>query len=573
MKLAQLPNINYLWASLIVEELIRNGVEYFCIAPGSRSTPLTMAAAAHPKALSFVHFDERGLGFHALGYIAAKKKPCVIITTSGTAVANLLPAIIETSKKKLPLIILTADRPPELRLTGAHQTIDQVKIFSNYVKWQFDFPCPTLDIASEFILTTMDQAVSQSKGSPNGVVHINCMFREPLAPTETSINFTPYLKTIVSWQKKSDVYTQYHLPIKILHPLIIDEAVHKINLIKKGLIVVGKLSSKKEREAVLKLSEKLGWAVLPDISSGLRLGTIHKNIIPYFDQILLSKSFQKKYQADGILHLGGRITSKRWYEYVKNVKPAQYMMVLNHPLRNDPLHNVTTRIECSVVHFCKQMNKKLSLNKEKSFLKAWQKENQKAEKTIQQQWDKDGALTESAAARLITQFIPKNTALFLSNSMPIREVDQLGDFRNNAIEIGANRGASGIDGIIATTAGFITGLEQPVTLLVGDLSFLHDLNSLAMLKYLNHPMVIIIFNNNGGRIFSQLPIAHNNPYFDRFFKTPHDLTFHAAAEMFDLNYAKPETKKEFIQTYTIALKSKVSTIIEIETERKKYELD
>ncbi len=564
MNLQKSPNLNHLWATLLIEELIRNGVKYFCISPGSRCAPLTMAVAANPKAISLVHFDERGTGFHALGYIVATQRPCAIITTSGTAVANLFPAIIETFKKKLPLIILTADRPPELRFTGAHQTIDQVKIFDDYVRWQFDFPCPTLDIPPEFILTTTDQAVSQAKGNPGGPVHINCMFREPLAPTNTKTNFAPYLKTISPWLKNTTVHTDYHSPVKTLKATSVNDTLKKINTIKKGLIVVGKLSSNKERAAVLKFATNLGWPVLPDISSGLRLGISHENVIPYFDQILLSKKFIQKNKPDGILHLGGRITSKRWYEYIEQTQPNAYIMVLNHPLRNDPLHNVSTRVESPIGTFCEHVNKKLSPHKKSNFLTAWKKANQKVDEEIKQHFDKDGPLTESAVARLITQYIPQNTGLFLSNSMAIREVNMYGHPGKKQIEIGANRGASGIDGIMATAAGFTTGLNKPVTLLIGDLAFLHDLNSLAMLKLLKHPLVIIILNNNGGDIFSHLPIAQSNPYFERYFKTPHHLTFHCAAEMFDLNYAQPETKKEFIQTYTIALKSTVSTIIEIQ---------
>jgi len=525
-----------------------------------------MAAAANPKATTLVHFDERGNGFHALGYISAAKRPCAIITTSGTAVANLFPAIVETSKKKLPLIILTADRPPELHFTGAHQTIDQVKIFDSYVKWQFDIPCPTTDIAPEFILTTIDQAVSQAKGNPGGPVHLNCMFREPLAPIKTQTNFSSYLKSISSWIKNPCVYTNYISPSKTLETTSIDSILKKVNTIKKGIIIVGKLSSDKEREHVLKLAEQLNWPVLPDISSGLRLGKSHPHIISYFDQILLSKKFTQQNKPDGILHLGGRITSKRWYEYVERTQPKEYIMVLNHPLRNDPLHNVSTRVESPLEAFCKCLSKKLTHHKKSSFLSLWQKANKKVEADIKQRFDKHGPLSASAVARLITQFIPKNSGLFLSNSMSIREIDMYGHPGNTRIEIGANRGASGIDGIIATACGFATGLNKSVTLLIGDLAFLHDLNSLAMLRTLKKTLIMIVLNNNGGEIFSHLPIAQNNPYFERFFTTPHYLTFDAAAEMFDLNYAKPETKEEFIKTYQIACQGKTSTLIEIRNE-------
>src|SRR6185369_4205159 len=200
---------NHLWSALIVEELVRSGVEYFCIAPGSRSAPLTVAVARHPKAKHFVHYDERALAFHALGYASAAKKPVVLICTSGTAGANFFPAIIEASKKKVPLIVLTADRPPELRQTGAVQTIDQTHLFGRYAKFFFQMPCPTVQIKPEVVLTTVDQAVYQAVRNPSGVAHLNCMFRDPLAPVKTGENFNAYLKSIASWNKNRKPYTQY----------------------------------------------------------------------------------------------------------------------------------------------------------------------------------------------------------------------------------------------------------------------------------------------------------------------------------------------------------------------------
>ncbi|MCA9399406.1 MAG: 2-succinyl-5-enolpyruvyl-6-hydroxy-3-cyclohexene-1-carboxylic-acid synthase, partial [Candidatus Omnitrophica bacterium] len=209
MSIINTSNINTIWASLIIEELIRCGVDYFCISPGSRSTPLAVAVANHKKARSFIHFDERGSAFHALGYAAAAKKAACVITTSGTAVANLFPAVIETAKKKLPLIILTADRPPELRFTGANQTIDQVKIFGDYTNWFFDMPAPSTDCAPEFILTSIDQAVAKANGYPKGPVHLNCMFREPLAPLNDKNNYAKYLTTVKNWGKRQTPFTIY----------------------------------------------------------------------------------------------------------------------------------------------------------------------------------------------------------------------------------------------------------------------------------------------------------------------------------------------------------------------------
>jgi len=212
MEIQKAPNINTLWGEFIIEELIRDGVEFFCLAPGSRSTPLTAAVALNKKAKSFVHFDERGLAFHALGYVSALRKPVALICTSATAAANFLPAIIETSKKKLPLIVLTADRPPELQKSGSDQTIDQIGIYGKYVKWEFNFPCPTTDIRPEFVLTTIDQAVYQAKTGTPGPVHLNCMYREPLAPLGRLQDFSKYVKDLMGWAKSQGPYTSYASP-------------------------------------------------------------------------------------------------------------------------------------------------------------------------------------------------------------------------------------------------------------------------------------------------------------------------------------------------------------------------
>lgn len=567
-------NINHLWASLMVEELIRNGVDYFCVAPGSRSTPLTLAVAENTKAQSFVHFDERGLAFHALGYVSATGKPVVLICTSGTAAANFFPAIIEASKKKLPLIVLTADRPPELRATGAHQTIDQVKIFGEYVRWHFDQPCPTIDIPPEFILTTIDQAISRTKGELPGPVHINCMFREPLAPVKAGTKFSLYLRSIQSWLAHTNVYTQYCLPTNTLPKTEMNKAVDAIVKIKKGIIVVGKLKSEKERQGVLKLAEQLNWPIFPDVTSGLRLGYkgSNKQLTAYFDQMLLSPKFTDRFKPDGVLHLGGRITSKRWYEYMDALRPQQYIMVLNHPLRNDPLHNVSLRIQSPVANFCQMVCQHLPQRKGQRILSTMREVgkilNEQIERFLQNQED----LCEPQVARLITQNIPKDTGLFLANSMPIRYVDMFGVPDGFPVVIGGNRGASGIDGILASAAGFLRGLDKPVTLLIGDLACLHDLNSLSMLRHLNQPMVIVVLNNNGGGIFDFLPVAKNigqRNVFEKFFAVPQDITFSGACDMFDLNYAAPETKEEFVKTYNLALKSRTATVLEIFTDRQR----
>jgi len=559
-------NINHCWGTLIIEELSRLGVEYFCVAPGSRSSPLVIALAQHKKVKSFVHFDERGLAFHAMGYGAAAKKPAVLICTSGTAAANFYPAVIEASKKKLPLIVITADRPPELRQTGAVQTIDQVGLFGKYAQWTTDMPCPDTKIDPPFVLTTIDQAWYQAVRN-HGVVHINCMFRQPLTLVKTSEDLTGYIKPLSRWAKSQRPYTDYVTGFESVALPTPKKIAARLDAVKNGVIVVGKIAGPDEAQLVLHLSEKLGWPVFADVSSGLRLGQDHSHLIHYFDHLLSSEKILKNLSFDGVLHLGGRMTSQRYYDFIQKQNPAEYIMVINHALRNDPNHQVSLRVEASVSNFIQTVIGLIKPRKTSVALKVLSKANKVADQIIEDSFEMDEPVNEPRIARLVSQLIPEGQGLFLSNSMPIRDMGNYADFKGRAVSVNGNRGASGIDGIIASAAGYAKGLDKPVTLMIGDLAALHDLNSLAMLRDLSVPMIIIVLNNGGGGIFSFLPIAEFKEGFEKYWGTPHAYTMAAAASMFELNYSQPMDEAHFKKVYTQALKSQTSTIIEVITSR------
>ncbi|HAH21740.1 MAG TPA: 2-succinyl-5-enolpyruvyl-6-hydroxy-3-cyclohexene-1-carboxylic-acid synthase [Candidatus Omnitrophica bacterium] len=559
-------NINHLWGRLIIEELTRCGVEYFCIAPGSRSGPLVVAVAENKRAKSCIHFDERGLAYYALGYVASSGKTACLIATSGTAVANFYPAIIEASKKKLPLIILTADRPPELRNTGANQTIDQVKIFGDYARFFFDMPCPSKEMPLEAVLTTIDQAVYRARANYPGPVHINCMFREPLTPIKEK-GFTPgNVKSLSHWLKNSLPFTRYKPYEKRLSLKELKNVAQELSAMKRGIIAVGKLKSGEEK-SVLALARTLQWPVFADITSGLRLKSKDASIIHYFDQLLLEPALVTRYRPDGVLHLGGRLTSSRWYEFIKKITPLPYITVLNHPLRNDPLHCLTTRVECSVSYFCGAIKQFLKQRKRNDFTARLQKASERVSQRLFARVKETTALTPDALAQAISQIPFQETGLFLANSMPIRIMDMFAGVNKNLCCVGANRGASGIDGNLASAIGFADGLAKPVVALLGDLAFLHDLNSLALLKELKTPFVIIVINDRGGGIFSFLPISGFPNVFEKYFAAAHTFSFEMAAKMFQIGYVKVKVVKEFTDAYRQALGKNGATIIEIEANR------
>lgn len=561
---AKSPNLNILWAELLIEELVRHGIEHFCIAPGSRSAPLAIAAAQHPAAKITVHHDERGLGFFAMGYTAATRKPSVLITTSGTAVANLFPAVIEASKKKLPLIILTADRPPELRATGANQTIDQVKIFGDYVRFYFDLPCPTQQIDPQMVLTTVDQAVFRSSGELPGPVHLNCMFREPLSSQESGENFADYLAPLQTWEHGALPLTQYERgTVKVDKNVTILQTLKEI---KHGIIIAGKNAGTEDQEAIIALSERLKWPIFADITSGLRLGGTHRNVIVSFDQILL-QALSEDLQIDGILHLGGRMTSQRYYQWIKEKNPKHYLMVLKHPLRNDPTHNVTIRVQQGVAAFCQSLLSDLPKRSSNSLLKYFQKADHRCQKSIKEALENDKTkLSEPAVSRIISREIPQNSLLFIGNSMPIRDFDMYADSKGKSVTVIANRGASGIDGNIASAAGAAHGSGKACTVVLGDLAGLHDLNSLFLIKKHAKSFVVVIINNDGGGIFSFLPVVHQN-HFEKIFGTPHGLNFSSAAKMYGLHYVHAKSTPEFLHAYRSALKKDQPSLLEITINR------
>jgi len=560
-------SLNQLWGSLIVEELIRNGINYFCISPGSRSAPLTIAVSRNPCAKSIICFDERSAAFHALGYARAQGKPAVVVTTSGTAVANCFPAVLEAAMDALPLLVLSADRPPELLENGANQTIQQVNIFGEYVRWQFTLPCPDENITPQMVLTTVDHAVYMARRAPAGPVHLNCRFREPLAPVKKP--FAPtYTQILDSWVTGHQPYTSYTASVLTLPLSDLQALAGVITQTHHGLMIAGRMQSEEEIKAVSRLASALNWPVFADITSGLRCGrTSIPNMIHYFDQLLLSERFKQYLHPDTILHIGAPMTSKRFLQYLEENHPQHYIVVENHPFRHDPAHAVTTRIETHLPAFCESL---LALDI-KADTTEWFRQmssySQKINSIIDQYVAERKSVNEISVTRHIWRSIPSENGLFLASSMPIRDMDMFADTNGTAIKVGANRGASGIDGTIASAAGFAVGLDQPVTLLIGDLAFIHDLNSLTLLKKSAQPLIIVVINNHGGGIFSFVPIAKFKDVFEPYFATPHDLEFAPVAQCFEIDFYCPNTNEEFILAYQAALEKKQSAIIEIRTDR------
>lgn len=560
-------NLNLLWASLLVEELARHGVSYYCFSPGSRLAPLAVAIARHPAAKALIAYDERAAAFHALGYARATGQPAVLVCTSGSAAAHYLPAIVEAAQDRVPMLILTADLPPELRDCGANQAIRQTGLYGDYVRWCFDFPCPDARIKASMVLTTIDQAVLRSLHPEPGPVHLNLPFREPLAPIPADLP-AGYLEALQPWLTQAEPFTRSFTALadgldgsrlQVLETAIGDA--------RRGLLIIGRLRDGGEREAALELANTLRWPVFADILSGLRLDARLETQIPYSDPLLHAEAFAAVCRPDTVVQIGGSYVSGNLLRHLATHPPQQYIRLLSGSGRQDPHHQVSLRLQGDVSAICRELARRLSRGQETSWLRRLQAAALQARMLYSKELDTPEPLSEPGLVRLLIQLLQGTQVLMLGNSLPVRELDSFGEPCERAQQVTGNRGASGIDGTVATAAGFAVGSDQPVTLLCGDLTLFHDLTSLHLLRQIAQPVTVVVINNSGGGAFSFLPIARYQDVFETWFGTPHTLRFEAAANLFGLDYHAPSTRTEFVHAWQRCLQQKRPALIEVATER------
>lgn len=538
---------NRSWARVMLNALLRYGVKHFCIAPGSRSTPLTLEALQLQQqnlAECHSHFDERGLGFFALGLTKSTQTPVAIIVTSGTAVANLLPAVIEASLTHHNLIVLSADRPPELIGCGANQAIPQQHLFGTYPLANVNLPKPNPDFSPNWLIATIEQACTK-QAETGGVVHINVPFAEPLYDAdEMAIGQDPWLMPIQRWLNQPKV------------KWIDQQATQKDVLMhenwdywrtKKGVVVVGKLPL--EQGMGLKLwADTLGWCLISDVQSGIDAS------LPFADVWLSNKTVEQRLlQADIVIQFGSQIVSKRVNQFLSAFNGEFWLVDESQDYLN-PFAHRQTRFVAKAHHFTR-VNPPL---RQKPWLLEPLALSQFCASFIEQQVG--GNLNEASLAHHLERVLPANGNLFLGNSLFVRLVDALCKLPES-YPVYTNRGASGIDGLIATIAGIAKGSGSPTVAVIGDISALHDLNSVALLRQITQPTILFIINNNGGAIFDMLPVDPQAK--EKFYRLSHSLEFSQIATMFGLEYLRPYTWADLGTKLKQAYVRKGVTLVEI----------
>ena len=562
-------NKNIAWSTALVKELAANGVRFACISPGSRNTPLTIAFASNKKIKKYVSIDERSSGFFALGLAKVKKEPVVIVTTSGTATAELYPAIIEAYKQRLPLVVCTADRPPGFLERGANQTINQQNLYENHIRFFKDMGIPKLTVNKiKNLRKTVKVGVDISLYQNPGPVHFNFPFDKPFEPDNFTDKIDPSFKNV--FQNKNSVSSFSIKPTKdfTYSKKLFKNLISDINKFEKGIIIVGPENYKDDfHKKVVQLAGKLNYPILADGASQLRFtANSKKNLIANYDAFLRSPKFYRKHKPDIILHFGKTVTSKSLEDYLADIKCQKYL-INEYGDIFDSSNNTTASFKFLPSVFCNELIKKLVKKQNKHdwldlFLNADSITNVIKNKIITEA----AFPTESRIITEVINLIPEHSNIMLSNSMPIRDFDYFAPNTNKKITVFNNRGASGVDGIISTAAGIAERSKKTTVLLTGDIAFYYDINGLLIAKNTSAPLIIILINNNGGGIFRVLPISKYKNVFAKYFLASHNLNFFALTKGFSGKHTIIKNWEHFKSSFKTATKRHNLQVLEIKTD-------
>ena len=499
------PDTQATFCATLVDEWVRCGLLDAVVCPGSRSTPLALALAADDRIRIHVHHDERSGSFMALGLAAAADRPVAVVTTSGTAVVQLHAAVVEADLGGVPLLVCTADRPPELREVAAPQTVDQTHLFGRSVRSYTDPGVP--DAATSGTWRSLaSRCWAEATGPWAGPVHLNLPFREPLVGHVATL---PPPRGDGPWHRR--LHAARAAPV--LEPSLAGA---------RGVVIAGRGTF--DPDAVVALAEALGWPLLADPSSGCRGGSS----IDAFDP-LLRTPFADRARPDVVIRSGGMPASKVLGQWL-DASAAEELVIAAPGWWPDPAHSAAVLLDA--VPVAPEGHQPVS-----EWLDAWSEADRLAAEAIEAVLG-DEPLSEPGVARHLTRSLPPGSILVTSSSMPVRDVEWFGVGRRDVRNI-ANRGANGIDGVVSTAVGAaLTGART--VLLIGDVAFLHDSNGLIGLRDRDVDLTVVVIDNDGGGIFSFLPQRHELPgeRFEQLFGTPHGLDLVGLAQAFGVEAAR-----------------------------------
>ena len=569
----------FAYVGAFVDELARAGVRHVCVAPGSRSAPLALTIARHPEMRIWVHVDERSAAYFALGMARALGAPVALLCTSGTAAANFFPAVVEARGAGIPLLVLTADRPHELRDVGAAQTIDQNQLFGSHVKWFVDVALPeaTPDML-RYARTLAGRAAALAAAAPAGPVHLNFPFREPLVPAAGEPPSGLSEGDALAWRGRADGAPWVVVAEAPLAPgpAITRGLVTLLRGARRPLLVCGPQPDAALAGPLAALARALGAPLLADPLSQVRWGTHDRStVIDRYDAALRDDATAGALAADLVLRVGGVPTSKPLLQYLAR-DPTTRQVVVDAARWPDP-----SLLAADVVHADPRLLCAALLDDVVSasgagaadpcWLTTWLRVNTAAAAALVAHGATLEEPFEGRALAEVAALVPTGGTLFVSSSMPVRDLDAFAAGDERELHVLANRGANGIDGVVSSALGTAAvarkGSGAPLVLVVGDLAFYHDMNGLLAAKLYALDATIVVLNNDGGGIFSFLPQAAHPEHFEQLFGTPHGLEFAPVAALYGARYCRAETWDALRAGVTAGVAGRGVHIVEMRTDR------
>ncbi|MBI5546304.1 MAG: 2-succinyl-5-enolpyruvyl-6-hydroxy-3-cyclohexene-1-carboxylic-acid synthase [Deltaproteobacteria bacterium] len=528
--------LNQRWSAHLVGALWACGVRDAVIAPGSRSTPLALALADHGGIRCSVIIDERSAGFFGLGLAKASRAPVALLCTSGTAGAHLLPAIMEAFATGVPLVVLTADRPWELHGFGAPQTAEQSGLFTGFVRARELLPAPDEDPASlEHVVAVTARALHLACRAPQGPVHLNVAFREPLAPPDggPTPRATAHVPAFTSPRAVPDL-------------TLVADALRNAE---RPLVVCGPREADGLAPSLHELAERLGAPVLAEAASNARFG--FPQAIATYDALLRHEGFAASARPDVVLRFGGGLTSKVLQQWLDGSgSTARTFVFPESGGLVDPAHRAEAFIAGSldqVRHGLEEVQ-----TRARGFRERWASAQERVEAALANGMAVAGG-PEVLAARELALALPRGASLVVSSSMPIRDLDAYATRSQGPLRVFANRGVNGIDGVTSTALGVAAALGGKTALLTGDLALLHDLSALVAARKLGLSLTIVVTNNDGGGIFGFLPVAARTRHYERLFGTPHGVDLSHAAGLGGATLHRPADVESYRRALAVAL--------------------
>ena len=556
-------------ARAFVDEWVRGGVEHAAVAPGSRSTPLALALAADDRIHLHVHLDERSAAFFALGAARSTGRPAVVLCTSGTAAANFHPAVLEAWHARVPLVVCTADRPPELRDTGAGQTVDQLKLYGDAVRWFCEIGAPDDHAGAGAAWRAIAaRAVAEATGPPAGPVHLNVAFREPLVPTRDPLVDAPGRADGRPWTESAGGARRHEPDEETL-----DHVADLVRRARCGALVAG-WGAGVEPGTAARFAAVAGWPVLADPLSGVRAGAY---AISTYDALLRVPTFAASHRPDLVIRVGAPLTSKAANGWL--APDVAQVLVDPDGAWLDPRHAAAERFAVDADALLRGVTTRLLADGDAShgrggggWIGAWESADSAARAVMDGLVDSWMEPFEGRIARDVVGALPDGATCVVASSMPVRDVESFAVPRAG-IEILANRGVNGIDGFVSTVLGVAAGVRGragtgPVVALLGDLCFLHDSNGLLGASQRGLDATFVVVDNDGGGIFSFLPQADAAPDdFERLFGTPHGVDLAALAGVHGVAVTEVEKAADLLPALAAAVRAGGVRVVLVRTDR------